>query len=339
MYENIVSKITELVDSKECKNVLIEQGKSIPISKDNFHEIEAKDSDNKVVFIDGGNAEILKAVNFSLQTIRVAYVVFQNNKKIKAEKKEFFVLIHAFMEEDKLKYKTEVFGDKIIDGLVFDSMDKTIRNGEQRADISKIGGICRRFAELCFAKKLIDELSDGDIIVLDGSLHCCVTNEKEYMQKLYDKAAEKKVIISALAKTSRIFSDQGGCFITELNKLGKEGVWYYYPVVESDDSNYQARISFVKLNKKSNYVFNFEQYKGQEDKVKEIVGILSKNSNDVVFPGYPYGLIMADKLARISNKERDYLITMFKIKAGKKWNEIKKHLNVLDSHDILDNIG
>ncbi|MBW2966531.1 DNA double-strand break repair nuclease NurA [Candidatus Woesearchaeota archaeon] len=338
MYEKIVSKINEIV-SKECKNILIEQGKAISISKDNFHKIEAKDSNNKIVFIDGGNAEILKAVNFSLQVIRIGGVVLQKNKKIKSEKKEFYVLIYAFNENSKLKYKTELFGDDILDNPVFDSMDKTITNGQQRADIAKIGGICRRFSEISFVKNMINELSHGDIIVLDGSLRCCVTNEKEYMQELYDKAAEKGIIVSALAKTSRVFSDQGGCFITELNKFRFNGAWYYYPVVELNDPNYQARISFVKLNEKSNYIFNFEQYKGQEDKVKEVVGLLNKNSNDAVFPGYPYGLILADKLARISNKERDYLLTMFQIKAGKEWNKIKEHLNVLDAHDILDNIG
>jgi hypothetical protein len=339
MYKKIISKINELIDSNECKNILIEEGKAIPVSKKNFYKIKANDLGSKVVFIDGGNAEILKAVNFSLQTIRVGGVIFENNKKIKSEKKEFYVLIHAFTEENKLKYKTEIFGDNIIDGFVIDAMDRTIMNGQQRADIAKIGGVCRRFAELCFAKKMVDELSHGDIIVLDGSLRCCVTNENEYMQKLYDKAAAKGVVVSALAKTSRIFSDQGGCFVSELNRFEVEGAWYYYPVIELNDPNYQARISFVKLNKKSSYIFNFEQYNGQEDKIKEVVCLLGKNSNDAVFPGYPYGLILADKLARISNKERDYLLTMFQIKSGREWSKIKEHLNALDAHAILDNIS
>ncbi len=337
MYENIVSKINEIV-SKECKNILIEEGKSIPISKDNFNEIEKKEDNNKIVFIDGGNTEILKAVNFSLQFIRVGGVILKGDKKIKSVKKDFYVLVHSFTKDDKLQYKSEVFGDEVIDSLVFDSMDKTIMNGQQRADISKIGGICRRFAEICFAKEMVNELSSGDIIVLDGSLRCCVTSEKELMQSFYDKAVEKGVIVNALAKTSRIFSDQGSCFITELRKIGVEKEWYYYPVAELNDLNYQARIAFVKLNKTSERVFNFEQYKGQEDKVKEIVGILSKNSNDAVFPGYPYGLILVDQLARVSNKEKDYLLTMFQIKAGKDWNKIKEHLNALDAHNILDNI-
>jgi len=338
MYNKIVSKIGEIV-SKECSNVLIDNGKSIPISKDNFHEITGSNLDNKIAFIDGGNAEILKAVNFSLQFIRVGGVIFQENKKIKSVKKEFYVLIYSFMENGKLKYKTEMFGDKIIDNLEFDSMDKTIMNGQQRADISKIGGIYRRFAEISFAKSIIDEVSNGDVIVLDGSLRCCVTNEKEEMQRLYDKASVKGISVCALAKTSRIFSDQGSCFITELKKISEEGAWYYYPVIELNNPNHQARISFVKLNKNSSYIFNFEQYKGQEDKIKKIIYVLSKNSNDAVFPGYPYGLILADNMARVSNKEKDYLLTMFKIKAGKEWNRIKEHLNVLDSHDVLDNIG
>jgi hypothetical protein len=278
-------------------------------------------------------------VNFSLQFVRIGGIILKNNQKIKSIKKEFYVLIHAFTKDDKLQYKTEIFGDEIFGNYVFDSMDKTIINGQQRADISKIGGICRRFAEISFCKEIINELSHGDIIVLDGSLRCCVTNENELMQELYDKAAEKGVVVSALAKTSRVFSDQGSCFITELKKFGIKGLWYYYPVAEFNDPNYQARISFAKLNERSSYIFNFEQYKGQEDKIKEMISILSKNSNDAVFPGYPYGLILADKLARISNKERDYLLTMFQTKAGKEWSKIKEHLNVLDAHDILDSIG
>jgi hypothetical protein len=67
--------------------------------------------------------------------------------------------------------------------------------------------------------------------------------------------------------------------------------------------------------------------------------VLKKQSNDLIFPGYPYGLIQADQFARMSNKEKDYFIMFYKTKAGKGWEDIEKDLSSLNSHDILDRIG
>ena len=36
--------------------------------------------------------------------------------------------------------------------------------------------------------------------------------------------------------------------------------------------------------------------------------------------------------------EKDYWITRFQASAGEKWGKLKENLNVLNAHDILDNI-
>ena len=53
------------------------------------------------MFIDGGQGELLKAVNFSLQLIRIGGIICKDNKKVKSIKKEFFVLVYA--DEDDYK--------------------------------------------------------------------------------------------------------------------------------------------------------------------------------------------------------------------------------------------
>ncbi len=58
----------------------------IKISKDNFHEIKNISLNKKIAFIDGGNAEILKAPNFSLQLIRTYYTIYKENKRINSKK-------------------------------------------------------------------------------------------------------------------------------------------------------------------------------------------------------------------------------------------------------------
>ena len=79
---------SRIIDSIE-KKVL---DKEIKLNKDNFKEIKKQETGKKVAFIDGGQAELLKAVNFSLQLIRTAVLIFKNNKKIHTKINEFFVL-------------------------------------------------------------------------------------------------------------------------------------------------------------------------------------------------------------------------------------------------------
>src|SRR3989338_7534509 len=101
----------------------------------NFHHIENKDS--KIAFVDGGNAEILQAANFSLSFIRVYANVFENGKKISAKRKEFYVLTSTAIDNDIIIYKTQIFSDwiKMPD---FHSNDPTIKDGLFSPDASKI---------------------------------------------------------------------------------------------------------------------------------------------------------------------------------------------------------
>ena len=78
----------------------------------------------------------------------------------------------------------------------------------------------------------------------------------------------------------------------------------------------------------------------QSNKINnELFSLLMKNSTDPVFLGYPYGLIEADKSARVSNKESEYLKTIFLVKAGKQLKKISQYFKSTDAHSILDKIG
>ena len=97
---------------------------------------------------------------------------------------------------------------------------------------------------------------------------------------------------------------------------------------------HQADISFIKLNEKSKYIFRFEVYKKQVHDATKMLNLLEENSKDPAFIGYPYGLIEADRFARVSNQERDYLRIILQTKLKDKWDS----LNILNAHDILDTI-
>lgn len=320
--------------------------KPFNFDKNNFKEIKNIDSSRKIAFIDGGSAEIIKSSNFSLNLIRVYYTIYQNNKRINAKKYDFYSFISTKNINNELFYNVEFIklnnGNNIIpnnEDLLLSSLDETIKQGISRASISNISNVIRRFSELKTAIGVNDNLDKNDIIVLDGSLQCTFTNEKKYFEELYKKANEKSIIICGLSKTTTLMTDKGNSIANALNKFNVSEKWIYYPVVEINSSNHQASMSFVKLHEKSRYIFRFEIYKEQKEKINDVISLISNNCKDSVFIGYPYGLIEADRNARVSMQEKDMILTIFSTKFGKDWEKIKESLSNVDAHEILDNIG
>ncbi|MBT3409003.1 hypothetical protein HN415_10105, partial [Candidatus Woesearchaeota archaeon] len=67
----------------------------------------------------------------------------------------------------------------------------------------------------------------------------------------------------------------------------------------------------------------------------KVLGFLAMNSRDLILPGYPYGLIKADKFARVSVNETQILKTRFNTKLKK---EVRESLNLNNVHEVLDSI-
>ena len=314
--------------------------KAIEFSKDNFSDIPNIDSSRKIVFIDGGNQEIISAPNFSVQLVRVYYTVYFGKQRVNAGKSEFYVLVTSSKVEDKIKYETKIFPiNYSIDNFSFDSFDKSLKQGDNRVKIGNIGGVIRKLAEIKVAEEAVDLLSGGDVIVRDGDLKAATVFERDYFDSLYQKARDKGIIVSGLSKTSGLFTDKGKSLLFALGSIAPEGEWYYHPIVDITNDMHKADMYIVKLNSKSDYVFKFEILKESKYEADEILSLLKENSSDPVFFGYPYGLIEADRFARVSNEEIEVLRIRFITKAGDKWKKIKSCLNATNAHIILDTLS
>jgi hypothetical protein len=311
------NKIIDRV-SDSLKDIIVSKEDN-EIKSENFREINEIKTKKKIVFIDAGNAEIITAPDFSLQFVRVCCIVYKSNLKIKYKLNEFFTFVIA----DQTNFKTRIFGDiKTEEDLLI--FDKSL-------EIKEINNCIRRCAELMIAIEIITELDKGDVIVLDGNFEGKISNEIKYLIQLFNRAKENNIIVSALAKTCSLRTKKGNSFTYLLNKVGN-GKWYYF-LKENDKFN----TYFIKLNEKSEYVFRFDIINDFE--LNLILGLLSSNSKDPVFLGYPYGLIEADKIARVSNNEKEYLRTRILTKIGNKKNIVKQHENALSSHSILDRLS
>ncbi len=338
------------------------QYNAIELSSEYFAPLPKQQMERKIAFVDGGSAEIISAPNFAVGLNRLYFNLFNSDKRLEAKKLpqriDFYTVCFAKQKNDKIFYETELVPLKKewsaylpdVSDLKLDSLDRSIMTGQQRAPISRVLDIARLFGEWSFSRFVIsEELDEGDVLVRDGTLQTVVTNENIYANKAYESALSKKVYFAALSKTSTLLTKTGQPLLSAINLLSessplREDAWYYYPIVEISDTNHQAEMFAVKLHKLSDYVFRFEVLKNQVNKrnlgeVALIISSLAKNSRDLCFPGYPYGLMDADKFARVSGTEKSSNQFQFKaITSGKVWKKISMFVKSSDAHEILNKL-
>ena len=343
MYEEVIKKILESLDQKSLiaetyPNFSGDGYEPHKIDIKNFHEINKSDSNKIIAFVDGGNAEIIGSANFSLNLIRVAYALYKNNIKIGMEKFDILAFIQAVNEDNEICYKSTFFttNNLKLEEMSFNSFDHTLMLGINRAEIGSIANAIRRFAELNLARLIADD-KIADIIVLDGNLQSTLTNENEHLKGLYESCWNNNVLLAALSKTSSLFTDNGNLLSFVLNIISNLNSWFYHPIAEIRNSSHKAEMFFVKFHGKSKHIFRFEILNRQKLIAEEIINILASNCVDPIFIGYPYGLIEADRVARVSNQEKESLKTMFLVKLRNK--NMEKYLSSVNAHEILDKIS
>src|SRR3989344_2371920 len=335
MLNKIYQHIQQTIAAFETKDTLILNNKNYPLDQNRYQPIYQHPEPKAITFIDGGQAEIALAGNFCLSLVMVAAVTLKNDKKLLQQIQQFYVFTKAVYNHNncnnndnnndnndcnnyprndhEICYESKIFTEKepLIDelDLFISSMDQTIKAGLERAPIQKIASMARRFAELALASKI-----NADFIILDGTLEKTFKNEEKYLPNLPHQT-------SAIAKTSSLFTTSGNSPAVLLNKISPPGNWVY-PVTE--------KTSFIKLHPAAKHVFRFEGN-------KEVLPYLPELSKDALFLGYPYGLILADKLARISHQEQKSLSLQLLLKSDSQM--ISQYLQNANAHEILDTIG
>jgi len=358
-------KLVENLDSKICEEKLGNPFFNDPrvttcaLEKSGFRQIQLGEASCKLTFVDGGNQEIVGAPNFSAQINRIYFSIWDGKERVLEKEMprrvEFFSSTHSRFSSGQIFYDTLMFPvqaehkDLLPDenDLSFNSFDRSVTVGTQRADIERVASIARVFAEWQFATEVVEkELDRGDVLVVDRTLQTSFKHEHKYLAQLVDVAKQKGVIVTGLSKTSALFTDTGLSLIGAVNKLADdykiEQEWCF-PVAEIERADHDAMILAVKLCGISNRIFRYEVQREQFKKLseEELNGILTqlvKNSNDLGFPGYPHGLIDADRFARISYQEVEYYrgLLLSQLSDTGKWEKLSRHMRAMDAHSILN---
>ncbi|MDG6904678.1 MAG: DNA double-strand break repair nuclease NurA [Nitrososphaerota archaeon] len=327
-----------------------------PLEKKNFNKIYERKSRRTLAFVDGGNQEIIGAPNFSVQLNRVYSSAWKGRERApwRLPRIEFFSSTYSCFREGKIYFETSAIpssanSERYLpdpEDLSINSMDRTIMNGRQRAGIERVGSIARKFSEWRMALRALDDLSAGDILVMDGTLQGNVTNEVKYSRALSKAAKEKGIVLTGLSKTSSVFTTSGLSLNGAVSMLAKkekiEGNWYL-PVAVSQSMDHDVYITIAKLNQFGDWVFRFEIQREEYEDIgreglAEVFSLLCENSTDATFPGYPYGLIDADRFARVSEDEVEYYraLVMSQIRNNGENSKFISHIHARDAHELLN---
>jgi len=334
---------------------------SFPLSKNNVREFIIRDQSKRVTYIDGGNIELLSSPSVYLGLVRIYFNIFQNNKiitpKYLPQKFEFYVFGKAIGKGKGINFYFKLFPFSKDYGVDIEEADKTINshdptisNRNFRAELGSVCGIARRFLEWKISELIIQkELEKGDIVVRDGSLQTAITGEYNYSKKAYEAATEKEVTFCGVAKRSRLYTSKGRSLPYAIkllgNKMCPKKLWYYYPIAEINHPDHNAEMYFVKFHPSSRYTFRFEIEKNKakalgREGVEELLGTIASNSVDLRFPGYPYGLVDADYIARIRGDEKETHKALFLSLCDDEeiLKFIDENISVEDAHDFLDSL-
>lgn len=364
MSAEVSRRLAEFLDSSIAENELGQpyfgnpDYEKMPFPPASFVPIKDSEPRMRTAFVDGGNQEIIGAPNFSAQINRVYFNIFRGRERIHPKtlpgRVEFYSATMASYRDEGIFYDTSVFPVKAeFEGLVpcerltFSSLDRTVTAGNQRADIRHVASVARRFAEWEFTKHVIEnELEKGDMIVHDGSLQTSLTNEYKYLDRAVEAALTKDVVFAGISKTSTLFTTTGLSLLGAVQQLaedyGVRGPWCL-PIAKVANILHNAFIYVVKLHENAKYVFRYEIYgeqakKMSDDELCAVSAALVSNSKDISFPGYPYGLIDADRFARVGGEEIDaYRVPLLsEISKRGKWKKISRHICSGDAHGVLD---
>ena len=335
--DGLVEDLKRIVARKDsADDHILMNSKYIPFILDvkNFHSINAlaqETAKGTVLFVDGGNSILFESAAFCIGIIRVAGIIYSDNKRIRRDAKEFYISV----KETSGKYHVKTYPKNSFDGMIFDPEDEALRSGVERCNTSRVVSVIRRFAEIEYAT---DNSTGVDYIVMDGTLEARYPSEDTYLEKMFAKAN-----VCAISKTCTLTTKNGYGIIKKLSDMAKDSscdadAWYYAPIVESRNPMHKAELYFVKLHNDAGYVFRLEVQKGFKGDIQGLFSLLKTNSVDPIFLGYPYGLIDVDQYARISEQESRILQTKISARLGKDWNELSKHLTSTNAHSILDKI-
>lgn len=178
--------------------------------------------------------------------------------------------------------------------------------GESRAVAAGLGlgiaedaavdlGLLRDHEEWVAVARCVEDAGRGAVILVDGDLETDWRVPPSWLAELLRRAADRGVTLAAVTKRSSLSRGGapllGALEIEAGRELGPRALWWA-PVARSRAG---ARVVAARLDADAPYAFRVDISPGADP--EETLASLSALCDDAGFPGYPYPLTVADRLA------------------------------------------
>jgi hypothetical protein len=275
-------------------------------------------------FVDGGHQEIFSKGDQSFYLLRFAYVKFNETKRVEQKVFETFIKINTSCPFN-FEFSKELPFFKS-SSYIINNRDLINCKNIQDCDVEAFINRIRRIMELKLSIDIIKKMNEGEMIVLDGSIY---PNDYDFeeIKDLVDLVPKKKIELIGFSKNSLIKSNSGSILNEEILTFSKNinfNKWVCIDVFS--ESSLNINTSYAYLHPLSDFCFRIDHLSNPILPLER----LSSNSSDGSFLGYPYGLIIVDKLARVKNEEKAYIYSKYFLS-----KDLREKQN---PHEILDNM-
>lgn len=185
-----------------------------------------------------------------------------------------------------------------------------VGSGEERVVAASLGSgvaaeaavdvnLLREHDEWELLERTIEETGSGGMVLVDGDLRPDYRIPTSTVAALLARAAERGITVAAVTKHSSL-ARGGAPLIGQLEiqaarELGERAMWWAPVARTRASSGLDVQVVAARLDPAARFAFRVD-LPAEEDPVAAL-GALSALCQDAAFPGYPYPLSVADRLA------------------------------------------
>ncbi|HWC11366.1 MAG TPA: DNA double-strand break repair nuclease NurA, partial [Acidimicrobiales bacterium] len=148
-------------------------------------------------------------------------------------------------------------------------------------------------------ERSVEEAEPGAVVLVDGDLQPDWRIPSSYLAALLVRAGERGVTLAGVTKRSSL-SRGGAPLLGQLETdgaavLGPRAMWWAPVARTRPDVGYGLQVAVARLDPDARFAFRVDL--PAEADAEAVLGSLGSLCDDAAFPGYPYPLTVADRLA------------------------------------------
>ncbi len=302
-YEQSVAKALRQISAHVPEDLVRLFAEKSGIRPDGIHRIGPVPA-GTVSAVDGSNAMVLDGGSIALAAIRAARTTFTGNERAgRAITPLTLVTIgpgHRNTDFDELF--RECFGVPPHKGL-------------DNADPERASAILRDTLEYWVVQETAATAPAGSLLLLDGAMRVSSQNHEPVLAGIVETAAERGVLLAAVAKRTKATWGGGHPLLPALAGLVAEyeipGPWWTRidPHLIDHTEYRQGRhgeIFVASLHQKVSRLLKMELPRGTDDRTAAAtMQALAACAGDGRIPGYPYPLLDAHRMVAIGDELKD----------------------------------